>query len=65
MKILGCPHLWIIWLITRGVILLYLLMAYTVSIGFRRFCEVDEMLDPPRAAARTIRAEFYLVFVRS
>ena len=65
MKDLGYPHLWIRWLITCDVILLYLLVAYAVSIGFRKFCLVEEMLNAlERAVARTI-AKFYLVFVRS
>ena len=52
MKILGCPHLWIIWLITQGVILLYLLTAYTVSIASRPFCQVKEMLEAPEVIRR-------------
>src|SRR5262245_20335918 len=52
MKILGCPHLWIIWLITQGVILLYLLTAYTVSIASRPFCQVKEMLEAPEVMQR-------------
>ena len=49
MKVLSCPHLWIIWLITQGVILLYLFTAYAVSIGFPDICQVKGMLDAPRA----------------
>ena len=65
MKDLGYPHLWKRWLITCGVILLYLLVAYAVLIGFRKFCLVEEMRNAlERAVARTI-VKFYLVFVRS
>ena|SRR5215510_15101704 len=64
MKILGCPHLWIVWLITYGAILLYLLTAYAVSIGFRTFYQ-SRNARRTESRGQNNAGTFCLVFVRN